>query len=130
MNTKIHRGKTDSGPHLCDHRVLAHFWMTITIPCFALMFGFVSSASAEVTLRGSLVCNGATIPEPKAVDHVMALFAIDGTDKVRAEVDRIVREYFPDQGLDAEAAQKLMDQFSARLKYYIAPDSPALKDAK
>jgi formylglycine-generating enzyme required for sulfatase activity len=59
----------------------------------------------------------------------MVLFAIDGTPEVRAEVDRIMREFYPDRGLDAEAAQKLMDQFSARLKYHVAPDSPALKGA-
>src|SRR5205807_590311 len=41
-----------------------------------------------------------------------------------------LKEFYPEKGLDAEAAQKLMDQFSARLKYYIAPESPALKDSK
>jgi formylglycine-generating enzyme required for sulfatase activity len=84
---------------------------------------------AEVTLRGSLVCNGACVPAPKAADHGMVVFAIDGTPEVRAEVDRIVKEFYPDRGLDADAAQRLMDQFSARLKYYVAPDSPALKGA-
>jgi hypothetical protein len=84
----------------------------------------------EVTLKGSMMCNGAFIPDPKAGDHVLALFAIDGTREIRAEVDKIMKEFYPDKGLDAEAAQKLMDQFSARLKYYIAPESPALKDTK
>ena len=41
-----------------------------------------------------------------------------------------MKDFYPDKGLDADAAQKLMDQFSARLKFYIAPDSPALKDDK
>jgi formylglycine-generating enzyme required for sulfatase activity len=83
-----------------------------------------------VTLRGSMVCNGACIPDPKEADHGLVVFAIDGTPEIRAEVDRIVKEFYPDRGLDAKAAQKLMDQFSARLKYHLAPDSPALKDAK
>jgi formylglycine-generating enzyme required for sulfatase activity len=85
---------------------------------------------AEVTLKGSMVCNGACVPDPKAEDHVMVLFAIDGTREIRAEVDKIMNEFYPDKGLDGDAAQKLMDQFSARLKYYVAPDSPALGDAR
>jgi hypothetical protein len=89
-----------------------------------------AARGAEVTLKGSLVCNGACVPNPKAEDHGMVLFAIDGTDAVRAEVDRIMKDFYPDKGLDAEAAQKLLDQFSARLKFYLAPDSPALKDDK
>jgi formylglycine-generating enzyme required for sulfatase activity len=60
----------------------------------------------------------------------MVLFALDGTAEVRAEVDRIMKECYPDKGLDAEAAQKVMDRFAARLKYYLDPDSPALKGDK
>jgi formylglycine-generating enzyme required for sulfatase activity len=88
--------------------------------------------AADVTLKGSLMCNGACIPDPKEKDHGLVLFAIDGTAEIRAELDKIMKELYPDKGLDAAAAQKLMDQFSARLKYYIAPDSPALteKDKK
>src|SRR5258706_12687072 len=89
-----------------------------------------SSWAAEETLQGSMVCNGACISDPKDEDHVMVIFAIDGTREVREEVDRIVKDFYPDDGLDADAAQKLMDQFSARLKYYISPDSPALQDPK
>jgi formylglycine-generating enzyme required for sulfatase activity len=85
---------------------------------------------AEVTLKGSMVCNGACIPEPKAEDHLLVLFAIEGTPAIRTEVNKIMKKFYPDKGLDAAAAQKLMDQFSARLKFYIAPDSPALKGAK
>jgi formylglycine-generating enzyme required for sulfatase activity len=92
--------------------------------------GRSQARGAEVTLRGSMVCNGACIPHPRAGDHVMVLFAIDGTPAIRAEVDKIMKEFYPDRGLDGEAAQKLMDQFSARLKFYIAPDSPALKGGK
>jgi formylglycine-generating enzyme required for sulfatase activity len=77
-----------------------------------------------------MVCNGACVPDPKEADHVMVLFAIDGTDEVRTQVDKIVKEFYPDKGLDAAAAQKLLDQFAAQLKFYIAPESPALKDDK
>jgi formylglycine-generating enzyme required for sulfatase activity len=60
----------------------------------------------------------------------MVLFALEGTPEIRAEWDRIMKEFYPDRGLDADAAQKLMDQVSARLKFYLTPDSPALKDMK
>jgi len=84
----------------------------------------------EVTLKGSLVCNGACIADPKPDDHLLVLYAIDGTPEVRAEVEKIMAKFYPDKGLDADAAQELMDQFTARLKYYIPRDSPALKDDK
>src|ERR1051326_395053 len=87
-------------------------------------------AAAEVTLKGNVICNGACIPEPNKDDHVLAIFAIDGTEAIRATVDGIIKDFYPDKGLDAGAAQTLMDQFSAKLKYHIAPDSPALKDSK
>jgi hypothetical protein len=89
-----------------------------------------SQKAAPVTLQGSLVCNGACIPDPKTGDHVMVVFAIDGTMAVRAEMQRIVKEFYPARGLDADAARKLMDQFSARLKYYLDPASPVLAGDK
>ncbi len=60
----------------------------------------------------------------------MVIFAIDGTSGIRDEVDSIMKACYPDEGLDADAAQKLMDQFSARLKFYLAPKSPSLQDPK
>jgi formylglycine-generating enzyme required for sulfatase activity len=92
--------------------------------------GAEQEPAAEVTLKGSLVCNGATVPDLKNEDHTMAIFAIDGTPAVRDEVESIIKEFYPDEGLDADAAEILMDQFSARLKFFISPDSPALQDPK
>jgi formylglycine-generating enzyme required for sulfatase activity len=114
----------------CRRRLMVCWLISLTMAGIAVAFGRPLAVGAEVTLQGSLVCNGACLPEPKAGEHVLALFAIDGTPEVRAEVERILKEHFPEQGLDSEAAQKLMDEFSLRLKYYIAPDSPALKDTK
>lgn len=85
-----------------------------------------ASAPGEVTFKGSMICNGACVPKPGSSDHVDVIFAINGPAKVRAELDKILADY-PADGLDADAAQKLLDQFSSRLKYYISPDSPALK---
>jgi hypothetical protein len=96
----------------------------------AILVGLEGVARAEVTLEGSLVCNGACVTNPKAEDHVMVLFAIDGAAEVRAAVDGIVNDLFPAKGLDAEAAVEFLERFDARLKYYLAPNSPALKDDK
>jgi hypothetical protein len=108
----------------------------IVVASFLLLVSAVGQAGAddrpptggaEVTLKGSLICNGACLPEPGPGDHSLVLFAIDGSPAIRAEVDSIVKEFYPDNALDATAAQKLMDQFSTRLKFHLAPDSPALK---
>jgi hypothetical protein len=48
--------------------------------------------AAEVTLQGSMVCNGACISDQKDDDHVMVLFAIDGTSEVREKMDKIVKD--------------------------------------
>jgi formylglycine-generating enzyme required for sulfatase activity len=111
-------------------RLAASFFMAVTLAGYSRAQDRSTTQSAPVTIKGSMVCNGACIPDPKAEDHVLVVFAIDGTDEIRAEVDKLMKEFYPDKGLDADAAQKLMDQYTARLKYHIAPDSPALKDAK
>jgi formylglycine-generating enzyme required for sulfatase activity len=102
----------------------------VLLPGVAMFIASAGFLRGETALKGSLVCNGACVPTPKAEDHVMVLFAIDGTAAIRAEVDRIVHDFFPEQGLDAEAALRLLEQFDTRLKYYIAPDSPALRNDK
>jgi formylglycine-generating enzyme required for sulfatase activity len=79
----------------------------------------------DVTLKGSLVCDGACVADPKTADHGLVLFVAEGP-----VAERLVKEGFPEQGLDADAAVKLMDEFSRRLKVRLDPDSPALKDSK
>jgi formylglycine-generating enzyme required for sulfatase activity len=102
----------------------------IALAVFALLVGSARGRCDEVTIYGSVMCNGACLAEPKKEDHGLVVFAIDGTDEIRATVDRIMKDFYPEKGLDAEAAQKLLDQFSARLKVHLDPDSLALKDAK
>ncbi len=88
-----------------------------------------ASRPTEITLLGSVFCNGACIPDPKPADHIMVLYAIDGTPRVRAAVAEIMAKHYPRQGLDADAAQEVMNQFTAQLKFYISADSPALAAA-
>jgi hypothetical protein len=113
-----------------DSALAASVLMLTALTAYTRAEDHFPAKGTKVTLKGSMVCNGACVPNPKEKDHVMVLFAIDGTAEIRAEVDKIMKDFYPDKGLDGEAAQKLMDQFSARLKFYIAPDSPALKDDK
>jgi formylglycine-generating enzyme required for sulfatase activity len=111
-------------------RFAAQACVAFTLTLLGLACDVALAWGAEVTLRGSVVCNGACIPDPKAEDHILVVFAIDGTDDIRDCVDRIVKDLYPDKGLDTDAAQKVIDRFSAELKYYISPDSPALKAQK
>jgi hypothetical protein len=85
-----------------------------------------ASKDSELTIQGSLLCNGACLPDPKQNDHVMVLYAIDGTPEVRTALAKIMEDFYPDQGLDVDSAAKLIDEFTARLKYYISPESPGL----
>jgi formylglycine-generating enzyme required for sulfatase activity len=110
--------------------------MSTTRPTFIVLAILACTAQprplpgADVTLKGSMMCNGACIADPNVNDHVLVLFAIDGIPAIRAEVEQIMKDFYSDKGLDGPAAQKLMDQFNARLKFYISPGSPAFKDAK
>ena len=78
----------------------------VLVTGIAILFGSAGFVRAEVTLKGSLVCNGACVPDPKEEDHVMVLFAIDGTAEIRAEVDRIVKDFYPEKGLDARGGRR------------------------
>jgi hypothetical protein len=113
-----------------ERRLAIKSCFAIALAALALLVGGSQARDVEVTLQGSVVCNGACIPDPKKEDHGLVVFAIDGTAEVRATLERTLKDFYPDQGLDAEAAQKLMDQLSTHLKYHIVPDSPALKGAK
>ena len=52
-------------------------------------------------------------------EKVAFLYAIDGSAEVKAEFDRIIADLYPDKGLDADAAVKLQDEFTKRLKFFI-----------
>src|SRR5262249_36019944 len=110
-----------------ERRLTLRCSFAIALAAVSLLSGGSLARGDDVTLKGSVVCNGACVSDPKKEDHGLVVFAIDGTPEVRATLEQIMKDYYPDKGLDAEAAQKLIDQFSARLKYHIAPDSPALK---
>jgi len=73
------------------------------------------AAPNEVTLKGMVLNNAHTGEKEKSV----FVYVLDGPPEVKAEFDKIMAEYYPEKGLDGEAARKLQDQFTARLKYFI-----------
>ncbi len=85
----------------------------------------LGQSGAEVTIKGGLQCNGMCVPDPKKDDHVLVVFAVDGSPEIVAKVKKLMEAHYPEKGLDAEAAEKLQDQFIAQLKFFISPDSTA-----
>ena len=64
----------------------------------------MASEGSGSTIHGSHFCNGACLPDPKPDDHVMVIYAIDGSSEIRAEVEKILEDFYPDKGLDADSA--------------------------
>jgi formylglycine-generating enzyme required for sulfatase activity len=93
---------------------------------FLLLSGSLGRAQGggEVTLKGGLQCNGMCVPDPRKEDHVPVLFAVDGSPDVAARVAALVEKHYPERGLDADAAEKVQDEWISQLKFYVSPDSP------
>jgi hypothetical protein len=99
--------------------------LLIALAGYACAEGASTAPSAEVTIKGALQCNGMCMPDPKPGDHVWVIVAIDGSPEIAAKVKKIMDDFYPDKGLDAEAAEKLNEQFDSQLKFFIAPESTA-----
>lgn len=85
----------------------------------------------EVTLRGVVVCSAQysverVTEDPTADEHnYLALYAFDGTPEVRAALDGVMEECFPEGGLDVEQARRLQAEMDARIRYMIEPGAVA-----
>lgn len=80
----------------------------------------------EVTIKGNVVCNRATMPTPwdgvsQGSEHIPVVFAVEGTPEIEATVADLMDTCWPSEGLDVEAAQKLLEQWGRRLAYWLAP---------
>jgi formylglycine-generating enzyme required for sulfatase activity len=73
-------------------------------------------AGKEITLKGMVLNNAHTGQDQKGV----FVDVLDGPPEIRAQVEKIMAECYPENGLDADAAMKLQDAWSQRLKYFIA----------
>ena len=82
----------------------------------------MQAAENEVTVKGVVINNAHTGEKEKS----LFVYVLDGTPEIRAEMDRIMDKYYPDKGLDGDAARAILDQFTARLKYFI--DGPHSED--
>jgi formylglycine-generating enzyme required for sulfatase activity len=85
----------------------------------------------EATIKGNVLCNRATDTkpwfwDPKDGDHTPVVYALEGTPAIAEQVRKIMESY-PDRGLDVEDAQRIQDQFTEHLKYFIAPGPIAEK---
>jgi len=72
-------------------------------------------AGAEVTLKGMVLNDEHLGEKAKSV----FIYAVDGPPEVKAAFDKIVAGCYPEKGMDADAARKFEDEFTARLKYFI-----------
>jgi hypothetical protein len=79
------------------------------------------AAGGEVTIKGNILSNVHTGEKEKSV----FLIAYDGTPQIKAEFEKIMAEFYPDKGLDAEAAVRLQEQFMTRLRYDV--DGPLVE---
>jgi len=94
--------------------------MTMVVVLLLLFSG--AARAQEVTLKANVLSNVHTGEKEKGV----FLIAYDGTPGIKAEFDRIVAEYYPEKGLDADAAVKVQEQFMTRLVYHV--DGPLVDD--
>jgi len=78
---------------------------------------------AEVTIKGILLWEKACAPDESAVGDGQVLYAVDGTPEVKAEMDRLMKECYTSDTLNAEQAVKVLERFNERLKYYLVPSS-------
>ena len=105
-----------------------------TLPALALIAlvamtaGLAPAASLgpEVTLKGNVVCNRATLTTPwdgtsQGGEHFPVMYAVEGTTGIAAARDEIMRKLWPTKGLDVEGAQKLQSAWTRRLTYRLAP---------
>jgi formylglycine-generating enzyme required for sulfatase activity len=82
--------------------------------------------TAEVTIKGNVLCNRATIPvswdqTSQDANHVPVIYAFAGTLEITAQVNEIMDKVYPAKGLDVESAQKFLHEFTAHLEYFVAP---------
>ena len=84
--------------------------------CAALLLLAAAASAAEVTIVGNVLSNVHTGEKEKS----LFILAYAGTPEIKAEFDKIIDKFYPDKGLDADAARKLQDQFMAHLKYNIS----------
>ena len=125
-------------PRLLSQLVLVVTFLPLATPVGYSQTNMGQSApiANQVTLEGCLLCDWVTLPRPKTSygpppldpEHLFAIYALDGTPEIRASVEQVIDECYPEKALDGDGAKNLQDQFTRRLKYFVSPDSPVISD--
>ena len=76
-----------------------------------------AAAGGQVDIIGTVLFSASHFHEK---DKYYVMLAFDGTPEIKAEFDKIMADYYPDKGLDGDAARKFQDQIMTRLKYFVA----------
>ena len=61
-------------------------------------------------------------------DHTPVIFAAEGTPEIEKEVAKLVDEYFPAGGMNADQAQAFLNAYGARLKYALTGNYATMRE--
>jgi len=83
----------------------------------------VPANGRQVTLTGPAMCARQCYLKQGAFDGCPfdAIYAMDGNPEIKAQFDDVIDKFCPERGLDCDQAEKLLQVFDERLKYYIVP---------
>ena len=81
----------------------------------------------QITIKGPGMCARGHVAKHGVFDGCpqLAIFAMAGSPKTKAEFGRIMDKFYPEKGLNVDQAARLLEEFDKRLKYYIVP-TPSL----
>jgi hypothetical protein len=71
--------------------------------------------AGQVMIKGMVLNHVHTGEKERSV----FVYALDGPPPIKSEFEKIMAGYYPDRELDGDAARVLLDQFTARLKYFV-----------
>lgn len=76
-------------------------------------------AGPEVTLKGIAQCARSAAPTPRTGDHSIRFYAYDGTPKVKATMDALIKEHYADP-MDVEAAENFQKEMDRQALYHVS----------
>ena len=88
------------------------------------------AGGTNVTLRGILLQNSSTVPDPAHAERYQVLDAVEGTPEISAAWERMMQDCWPGDGLDCDQALRLNEEVERNVKYYVAPGQKAMRTHK
>ena len=83
-----------------------------------------------VTLRGILLWNSATVPDPAHAEHLQVLYAVEGMPEISAALKKMMQDCWPGDAMDCDQALRFNEEIDRHLKYYIAPGQNVMRTHK